>query len=318
MNRIRLGSSGYSLLEITVALTLTTAIVYLAFFMFSKGSESTVYGHNTGIRANLIKSLNTLMNQANSAPTQRAFEPTRTFIPNTGTSTEPYVYAGVWEHGPAAPAPPSYVIPSVSQPVMQFAIGGVNMSHDSYQLEAYRLTKDASGNPVKSTLHALISRCVDAKLDREYLTLAEILALRKPLVVNNQLHCCADPLACPSGDSNSKQFWPTIFIYKGENQVTMLPNKSEREIVPGAGFFVWFNRQRNPDQATFVAFILENRCKLTKIGFADRSPGKCARTTLGYDDAEFSKFDTDIVYQQIMNLSRPLASDLSGSGFMKM
>jgi hypothetical protein len=303
---------GYSLLEISIAMTLTTGMIYLAFYMFQKGNESSVYGMNAGIRTNVVKLINTMMNQAMSAPTQRGFNPALTLVPSGAN----YVFAGTWEMGPPPGQPPTSTIPSALQPVLTFSVGGNTLSQDSFLLEAYRLGKDATGVPEKSTLHALISRCIDGKQDINYQSIATILTLRKPIVINNQLHCCADLAACPSEDSSSKQYWPTIFVYKGENQITTIPVRSEREVVVGAGFFANFNRVRNADQVTYTAFLLENRCKLTKLGFGARSPAGCARTLPGYTND--STFNSDIFYQLIMNQSRPTASDLSGSGFMKM
>jgi type II secretory pathway pseudopilin PulG len=311
----RRNEAAYSIIEVSIGIFIVGIGTLIASSLFSNANKSSAYATFNGIKTTTVLQVNQLMAQATESASVYQFDPAHTMV----ETPSGWIRANEWELGPAPGTIPPIEVTIRTNDVIPFNLGSQTYKQDSHFLHVFKVDTDPTTRAItKRTVHALASRCIDSEKASYPLATAEILALPKPVFKDKRVYCCADPAACPSGTSNRKTLWPAIFVIRGDGQNKIVPVDSERKVVLGAGFMVLFNRKRKPDTATFTTFIVENRCMLTPIGFqSGRFPVGCTqgdKLPVPYR----ASFETDLFYILLNQTSRPLASDFSGSGFMKL
>jgi prepilin-type N-terminal cleavage/methylation domain-containing protein len=300
---------GHSLLEILVAVAIISLLFAIVIVYFQHAQKSQTLAMNNEVRTGVVKQVNDLLTAAMSAPGTAIFDPKTTLTKETGTLAP----AGFWRLDLPNQTPP-YEDHTTAQ-AFDFG-GGVQITQDSHTVVSYLLQIDSATNALTKTLKfALISRCVDATAAAPT-DLATIQAMPRPMWINNQVYCCANLAACPDPQSQDPKMWPTIFVLRPGNPIQLMPSPVERFITPGVGFMIVFDKHISPTSAHFTAFLLENKCKTTDVGYKGRAPLNCSRTEIGkIPDANFA---TDVGPMSVMESSRPLTTDMTGSGFMKL
>lgn len=300
-------------MELMVSSAISTMVMLGVYYLYTNSLDSGVLASNNQIRNNILGTYDSVLLRNFRGIATLRFNPNQTYVGNLDTGI---AKAGtVWEMADGDKS---------RADVKEFCFDG-KFYQDSHRIDSFIVKECNTGERRKVTQSIYLSRCVDGRVATIPNTYNEINRLRKPtLIVNSlgerELHCCRNGSACPGANSEKRYFWPTIFIYKGEGNVTTIPALNERSVMPGVGFMVVFDSKRQPSQASLVGIFLENHCKISKFGFIDargnqRSPNRCADTRLAAASRNFYDSDLRVVWKVD---TRPVVAGLSGSGFLDM
>jgi type II secretory pathway pseudopilin PulG len=302
-------NKGHTLLEVTVVAAVIGLLLLIVMVYFMQAQKSQTLSTNNETRTSVLKQINDLMAAAMTAPGVAIFDPATTLT----AEANPPRPAGFWRME-APSQTPNFVDTSTAQ---SFDLGsGVALTQSSHALVSYKLTIDSSGMVNKTLKYALLSRCVDATQANPPSALPEVMALRVPVMIAKKLYCCNGLSDCPESGSDDAKYWPTIFLFRPNTPTQFLPSAKERGVIPGAGFMVTFDSHLMPKSAHFSAFILENKCRNTDVGYEGRAPLNCTVTSLGkpFD----SHYAIDVTPISVMETSRALTTDMTGSSFIKL
>ncbi len=225
---------------------------------------------------------------------------------------------------------------------------GAQRSHDLVLTSL--IFKKSDGSTTIQNTGAYLSRCVPAadlsKVDTDYQQYDKIDKLKRPFIANasgsvttstvatsteNQtvktyvapdLRCCdlgkdltQDLMSnCESISNNGTAlYYPTVFLYRGENKVSAIPNVASRSLVPGLAMVLRFDSAANPQSFDLSVLQIENACMTGRrraFWPCDSNPSN----NLAPKDGEFNN-QTEI--KVIVKGGAP-TTGASGSGIIKL
>ena len=225
---------------------------------------------------------------------------------------------------------------------------GAQKSHDLVLTSL--IFKKSDGSTTIQNTGAYLSRCVPAadlaKVDSDYQQYDKIDQLKRPFISNASGSIATSTVATSTGNQTVKtyvapeikccdlakditqplmsncefisnnvtaSYYPTVFLYRGENKVSAIPNAASRRLVPGMAMVLRFDNAANPQSFDLSVLQIENACMTgRKRAFwpCDSNPSN----ELVPKDGEFNN-QTEI---KVITKSGTPTSDVSGSGIIKL
>ncbi len=315
-----------TLIEVMFAAALSVLVGFVLHSVYRSSQEGALRVQRQTQAASVVKEWDRMIVRYLANISAMQFDPELTFVPTDATRSNFQVAAvigGPWHMGRAA-----HERFTKSQ-VASYSVGSFQSPMSSHDLPLIKLSmNDTSGSLGMDSDKILMSRCIDPK-EGVPKTHAELQALRRPFVVDGQIQCCLIKQQTIAGvqtfrhtDCESPlEYWPTVVIYSGEDRITTIPSESDRELVPGVGFFMTFNQNEYrastdtllpPSRFVMYSFGWRNRCQIN-VG------KKCAKSRLDYATSDRIRdgvdlFHRDIEAGKVMEFAGELARPISGKG----
>jgi len=268
-------NAGFTLVEVMIALVVSTLLFFVGSKLVLDSQNNSLKTERRGRLSVAITEFEKIANMLVKAMNPLNFDPRFSYLRN-GTMPAP---AGATNSavglnwGPTTSPTPWSSVPEVHFRVPEITGPAVYSSRrKSHDLDFYCLDQNA-----RVAVKAIyMSRCVPTTWlpsVRANLTPTAVAlnALSRPfLTATGDFQCCKQDQAtgARSGCVDQTQEVPTVFVYRGDGNVSILPADSDRDVLAGLGFIVSFqvDAAKIPVDMTLSTLWVQNNCQIGRKG----------------------------------------------------
>jgi prepilin-type N-terminal cleavage/methylation domain-containing protein len=282
---------GFTVVEVVVALVITGLGLLAATFLVEQSQKSSLTAERRGRLNSALGEFEKASVRLSAVVSPPTFDPMTTFrIAANGAFTN--LVGRSWYQGSSRVYSVLGAPPAGQPTVPTLSVGLYQRARSSHDLDVYRI--DAGGGVAREAVY--MSRCVPVSdlpgVSGRYRTLAQIDALdRRPVLTSpSAFRCCRVQSSTapwqtrrtqPVADCQDHASWlPTVFVYRGEGQVSVMPADSDRDVLPGMGFVLGFRfptagptdpdanffSTRDPLSASLATVWIQNSCQIGRRG----------------------------------------------------